>query len=371
MSRMRVLMVLGARPQFIKSAPLIRQFLSRCKRISLNIVHSGQHYDREMSQVFFSQLELPPPALNLNVGSGTQVYQTATIMLRLAGFLKDSKPDVVIVPGDTNTTLAAAVAAAKLGYRVAHLEAGLRSGDMSMPEEINRRLTDHCSTLLFAPTRTALKNLTNEKLARNAWLTGDTMVDAMRIATPKAKEIEKSLLQSMQLETTAYVLVTLHRPSNVDEPTRLREIVRSLQKTGQSKLIFPVHPRTRERLLALGVNITRDRSRVCYVPPQGYIETLALLKNAMCLLTDSGGMQKEAYLLRTPCVTLRSTTEWPETLEKQANRLINDPCMIPAAIARAGSLDIRHEHFSNPFGNGAAAQKVTRILEDEVTSGTN
>jgi len=366
MGRIRVLMVLGTRPQFIKSAPLIQQLLSRRKRISLNLVHSGQHYDPEMSHVFFSQLELPRPALNLNVGSGTQVCQTATIMLRLERFLKESKPDVVIVPGDTNTTLAAAVAAAKAGYRVAHLEAGLRSGDMSMPEEINRRLTDHCSTLLFAPTRTALKNLANEELSKNAWLTGDTMVDAMRTAIPKAKEIEETLLESMQLEVP-YVLVTLHRPSNVDDPTRLREIVRSLQAAGELRLIFPIHPRTRERLLALGVNITRNRSRVCYIPPQGYIETLALLKNATCLLTDSGGMQKEAYLLRTPCITLRSTTEWPETLRKQANCLINDPRMIPTAIARAGSLDIRHEPFSNPFGNGTAAQKVTKILEDEVT----
>jgi UDP-N-acetylglucosamine 2-epimerase len=368
MARINVLMILGARPQFIKSAPLIHELLSHRRRFRLTLVHSGQHYDPEMSNVFFSELALPQPALNLHVGSGTHAYQTATIMLRLEGFMRDSKPDVVIVPGDTNTTLAAAVAAAKSGFRVAHLEAGLRSGDTSMPEEINRRLTDHCSTLLFAPTANALNNLVNEGLSKNTRLTGDTMIDAMQIAMPSVKRREEELLRSMRLNRQEYVLVTLHRPSNVDDPTRLREIVHYLQRVARSMVIFPIHPRTRNQLRALKVNIIRPRSRIRFIPPQGYIETLALLRNAKCLLTDSGGMQKETFLLRTPCITLRSTTEWPETLRGQANRLIRDPRTIPAAIARAGHLNIRTSPLSNPFGNGTAAQKIRKILEDELAS---
>ena len=319
-----------------------------------------------MSNVFFSELKLPAPALNLKVGSGSHAYQTATIILRFERFLQESKPDVIIVPGDTNTTLAAAVTAAKLGFRVAHLEAGLRSGDMTMPEEINRRLTDHCSTLLFAPSKTALKNLTNEGLSKNAWFTGDTMVDAMRTVTPTVKRREEKLLESMDLNQRDYVLVTLHRPSNVDEPTRLSEIIRNLKKVTKTGVVFPIHPRTRERLRTLGVSIARNRSCIRFIPPQGYIETLALLKNAKCLLTDSGGMQKEAFLLRTPCITLRSSTEWQETLKRDANRLVLDPRMIPTVIVRAKSANRRHWPISSPFGDGKAAVRITRLLEDEV-----
>lgn len=368
MARINALLVVGARPQFIKSAPLIKELLSHDSKVSLTIIHSGQHYDHEMSSIFFSELELPPPKLNLNVGSGTHAYQTATIMLRLEEFMRKSRPDVVIVPGDTNTTLAAAIAAAKAGIQVAHLEAGLRSGDMNMPEEINRRLTDHCSTLLFAPTRTAFDNLTNEGLAKNTRLTGDTMVDGLQDVMPIVKRKEGHILQTMQLEERNFILVTLHRPSNVDDPDRLLEIMRSLQKAAKrNTIMFPIHPRTRERLHTLGVRTRKRTGQIRFVSPQGYIETLALLKNAKCLLTDSGGMQKEAFLLHTPCVTLRSTTEWPETLRGGANRLITNPRMIPSSIAHATSKDAYHIGSSNPFGDGAATQKIRRILEHEVS----
>ena len=364
MARLNALIVLGARPQFIKSAPLIKELLSRRSQVSLTIVHSGQHYDPDMSSVFFSELELPRPALNLHVGSGSHAFQTATIMLRLERFLKKSKPDIVIVPGDTNTTLGAAITAAKAGFRVAHLEAGLRSGDMTMPEEINRRLTDHCSSLLFAPTRTALNNLANEGLGKIARLTGDTMVDAMQMTSSSVRRAEGDLLRDLKLKERNYVLVTFHRPSNVDEPTRLTEIVRSLRRISKETIVvFPIHPRTRERLRSLGTDVGRGRGQICFIPPQGYIETMALLKNAECLLTDSGGMQKEAFLLRTPCITLRSTTEWPETLTGTANRLIRDPRMLPAAVSQARSLRIRGKRLSNPFGDGTASQIIRRILE--------
>ncbi|MGA2972711.1 MAG: UDP-N-acetylglucosamine 2-epimerase (non-hydrolyzing) [Candidatus Bathyarchaeia archaeon] len=366
MARISALIVIGARPQFIKSASLIKELLSHRSRVSLTLLHSGQHYDAEMSSVFFSEFELPRPALNLHVGSGSHAFQTATIMLRLEEFMKQSEPDVVIVPGDTNTTLAAAITAAKAGFPVAHLEAGLRSGDMSMPEEINRRLTDHCSNLLFAPTRTAFNNLTKEGLSKNIRLTGDTMVDGLRITMPTVKRKEKCVLRNMQLMERNYVLVTLHRPTNVDEPTRLGDVVRALRRVAKRvTVVFPVHPRTRQRLRALGMRVRRNGLQIRIIPPQGYVQTLALLKNAQCILTDSGGMQKEAFLLRTPCVTLRLTTEWPETLRGHANRLIADPHQVASAIARAASLNLRHQRFSNPFGDGRAAQKIRRILEDE------
>ena len=364
MGRITAVIVVGARPQFIKSAPLIKELLSHRSRVSLTLIHSGQHYDPEMSSVFFSEFELPRPALNLRVGSGSHAFQTAAIMLRLEEFMKQFEPDVVIVPGDTNTTLAAAITAAKAGFSVAHLEAGLRSGDMNMPEEINRRLTDHCSKLLFAPTRTAFNNLTNEGLSKSARLTGDTMVDGLRIAMPSVKRREEGILRGLQLAKQNYVLVTLHRPSNVDEPTRLGEVVRSLQRVAKKTVVvFPTHPRTRERLRALGIRIRRGAWKIRLIPPQGYVQTLSLLKNAECILTDSGGMQKEAFLFRTPCVTLRSTTEWPETLRGHANRLITDPRLIPSSIAQATSLNLRHERYSNPFGDGTASQKIRKILE--------
>jgi len=367
MSRIRVLMVVGARPQFIKSAPLIHELLSHRSRFSLTVVHSGQHYDPEMSNIFFSELKLPKPTFNLNVRSGTHAYQTATIMSRLEGFMEESKPDVVIAPGDTNTTLAAAITAAKLGLRVAHLEAGLRSGDMSMPEEINRRLTDHSSRLLFAPSRTAFRNLAKEGLSRKAWFTGDTMVDAMRGVMATAERIERNLLESMKLLPHNFVLVTLHRPSNVDDPARLSKIMRSLQTVEKRfNVVFPTHPRTRKKLQTLRLNVKRDSRGTHLISPQGYIETLALIKNAKCLLTDSGGMQKEAFLLRTPCITLRSTTEWPETLVGQANRLILDPCDIPLAVGQAASTDLRSRLSSNPYGNGRTAQKIEKILERNI-----
>ena len=363
MARVSVLLILGARPQFIKSAPLIKELLAHKSKFNLTIVHSGQHYDQEMSSIFFSELKLPKPKLNLQVGSGSHAYQTATIMVRLEEFMKKMRPDVVTVPGDTNTTLAGAIAAAKAGFKVAHVEAGLRSGDMSMPEEVNRRLTDHCSTLLFAPTRTALNNLTNEGLGRNARLTGDTMVDGLRDVMPIVKRREEHLLQDMHLTERNFILTTLHRPSNVDDPDRLGEILRSLHDVAKKiAVVFPIHPRTRARTRALGVRMGGNE-KVRFVSPQGYIETLALLKNAECLLTDSGGMQKEAYLLHTPCITLRSTTEWPETLVGGANRLITNPGSIPASITHATSRSTPHRRFLNPFGDGTASQKIRKILE--------
>jgi len=366
MARMDVMLVVGARPQFIKSAPLIREILSRHRQIRLSIVHSGQHYDPEMSDIFFRELRMPEPMVNLQAGSGSHAEQTATIMKRLEGPMIKAKPDVVIVPGDTNTTLAAALTAAKLNIPVAHLEAGLRSGDMTMPEEINRRLTDHCSALLFAPTQTAVCNLKREGLSNASWLTGDTMVDALHIAMPQVRAKERAFLEQFRLRPHQYVLVTLHRPSNVDNHSRFRQILIALDRLSKRlPVIFPVHPRTLKRLDKLGLRKSSTQTGVIITRPQGCIETLGLLHNASSLLTDSGGMQKEAFLLRVPCITLRSNTEWPETLEGGANRLLVNPEMIPSMAMRVASdekLRDRIGRIANPFGNGHSSAKIAHLL---------
>ena len=367
-TKTRVMLAVGARPQFVKSAPVIREICSKHKKtIELATVHSGQHYDPEMSQIFFRELRIPTPLANLRAGSGSHAVQTATMMKRLEALMLAVEPDVVLVPGDTNTTLASALTAAKLGIPVAHLEAGLRSGDMGMPEEINRKLTDHCSTLLFAPTRTAIHNLRREGLGKLAHLTGDTMVDALHDATTSIQDRQSAILHRHNLRFREFVLVTLHRPSNVDDPSRLRRIHRSLCEIGrETRVVFPVHPRTRINLDAIGAFRSPRNSGIMFIQPQGYLETLVLLKNASCLLTDSGGMQKESFMLHVPCVTLRRTTEWPETLTCNANRLVYDPKAIPAAILRGALNDKLRESISclkNPFGDGHASARVAHILE--------
>jgi UDP-N-acetylglucosamine 2-epimerase (non-hydrolysing) len=319
-----------------------------------------------MSDVFFRELGIPEPLANLRAGSGSHAVQTATIMRRLESVILGAKPDVVIVPGDTNTTLAGALSAAKLGIPVAHIEAGLRSGDMTLPEEINRRLTDHCSSFLFAPTRTAVSNLRTEGLGKLTYLTGDTMVDALRIAMPTALKKQKIILGRFGLRAGEYVLVTLHRPSNVDDVDRLGKIQDVLQKLARRfGVVFPIHPRTRARLTKLGGLKRLAGSGVILTSPQGYIQTLSLLKNASCLLTDSGGMQKESLILHIPCVTLRLTTEWPETLAGGANQLISRPEMILGRVLSVASdekLKERIRTLKNPFGDGFASRRIVSIL---------
>jgi len=368
MPGLRVMLVVGARPQFIKCAPVIREILSNHSQIDLDIVHTGQHYDSRMSEIFFSELEIPLPLANLKVGSGSHAAQTAVMMRRLEPLMLRTKPDIVAVPGDTNTTLAASLTASKICLPVAHIEAGLRSHDMAMPEEINRRLTDHCSRLLFAPTRTAVVNLRKEGLARATRLTGDTMVDAISQAMPIVQQEETIVLERLALEPENYVLVTLHRPSNVDNLSRLSRIHNSLCKVARkTRVIFLVHPRTRVRLAEIRAIGATGNDEVLFASPQGYIETLCLLKNASCLLTDSGGMQKESFLLHVPCVTLRSTTEWPETLERKANRLIFEPEIAHRALLQASSdhtLRERIKSLKSPFGDGHASERIARMLEE-------
>lgn len=364
--KIRALFVVGARPQFIKSAPVIREIIENHREIKLIVVHSGQHYDPEMSEIFFRELQIPRPSLNLHTGSGSHATQTSAIMRRIELTILRFKPQFVIVPGDTNTTLAAAVTAAKLEIPVAHIEAGLRSGDIHMPEEINRRLTDHCSTLAFAPTKTAVANLNSEGLRDRTYLTGDTMVDAMKAVLPYVQRRQGAVLEQFQLNSLRYVLVTLHRPSNVDHATRLRAICAALHRLGKHiRVIFLVHPRTLERLRRLG-EVRRIHAGVMLTGPQGYVETLSLIRGAACVLTDSGGIQKESFMLHVPCITLRTSTEWPETLLDHANRLITNPKRIPSEVLQVAvdeDLRSRIRHLKNPFGDGRASVRIARTLE--------
>lgn len=370
MRKPTVLFVVGARPQFIKSAPIIKTVLSEHRSINLQIVHSGQHYDAEMAAIFFKELELPRPAVNLEVGSGTHAEQTARVMQRLERRLMHDKPAMVVVPGDTNTTLAGALAAAKLGIPVAHVEAGLRSNDMTMPEEINRKLTDHCSSLLFAPTRNAGSNLYHEGFRSQVHITGDTMLDALRAVMPTVRKEQSDLLGRFNLAPGNFVLVTMHRPSNVDDPSRLREICKALRSIARKiPLVFPVHPRTRARMSQIGLLKKPRHLGITLLSPQGYVESLALLRNSSCLVTDSGGMQKEAFLLQVPCITIRPNTEWPETLNMNANRLIVNPKRISTAVTTAAfdrDFKRRIGHLRNPFGDGRAAFRIARIIENSL-----
>jgi len=363
---LRVMLILGTRPQFIKSAPIIHQFLKR-RGVELQIVNSEQHYDYELSRIFFEELRLPPPALSLRVGSGSHASQTGKAMVRIERGILALKPDIVLVPGDTNTTLAAALAATKLNVPIGHIEAGARSYDMSMPEEINRTLTDHVSALLFAPTKNTELNLRAEGISRKQILQlGNTMVDALRTALPLARKLKQSLLRQLDLNESEYVLTTSHRPANVDDPDKLHAIVEALARISDNmKVVFPMHPRIARRLKSYGLHRKLIRSRnIIAMKPQGYVKMIALLDSAGAALTDSGGLQKEAFLLGTPCVTMRQTTEWPETLKNRANVLVGaGPDRIVNSILRANKVPSRRPIDSgSPFGTGRSSERIVRAV---------
>jgi len=317
---MKVALVLGARPQIIKSALLIH-LANRRRDIQLDVIHTGQHYDYEMTRLFFEELNLPEPLVNLNVGSGTHAQQTARIMTRLERVLRRLMPDLVVVPGDTNSTLAGALTAVKLHIPVGHVEAGARSYDMRMPEEVNRRLTDHCSTLLFAPTMNCVGNLKSEGLPEDRiHLTGDTMYDVLLQQLPRVEGAD--ILQTLNLEPRGYVFVTVHRPENVDSPKNLGGIVQALLELKPLVVVFPAHPRTRKRLRRFRwLRKLEGQEHIRLIEPVSHQEALKLVKEARAVLTDSGGLQKEAFWLKTPCITLRQSTEWVETVQLGGNRL--------------------------------------------------
>lgn len=317
---MKILHVGGARPNFMKIAPIMREMAKYPDEFEQILVHTGQHYDANMSQVFFDELDLPRPDVNLNVGSGTHAWQTAQIMQRFEPVLMDYKPDWVLVSGDVNSTIACALVAAKLGVKVAHIESGLRSFDRTMPEEINRLLTDQISDLLFTPSRDADENLLREGIApEKIRFVGNVMIDTLVRLVPKAEARWPSLRDQYHLDR--YILVTLHRPSNVDQPDTLAEIIAALTEISQEiPVLFPVHPRTRKQISNL--NLPHNNNRLILTAPMGYLDFLVMQMHAVMLLTDSGGIQEETTYLGVPCLTARPNTERPVTVTHGTNRLV-------------------------------------------------
>lgn len=367
---MNLMLVLGARPQIIKSAPFIH-LATRDKQIHLDVVHTGQHYDYEMTKIFFEELGLLDPMVNLNVGSGSHAQQTAKIMTRLEKILQKQKPELVIVPGDTNSTLAGALTAAKIHIPVAHIEAGARSYDMRMPEEINRCLTDHCSTLLFTSTENCTKNLSKEGISQGRiYQTGDPMYDVVLQQLPQAQR--NTILQELCLEPRAYAMLTTHRPENTDEPQNLRNIVNAIANLKPLTVVFPVHPRTLRKLKKFRLyNKIQKQKHIKLVKPLGYHENLNIIKNAMLVLTDSGGMQKEAFWLRTPCITIRENTEWIETVELKANYLTGASTRKITSTAKeiienAEEITNKLKKLPNPFGDGKASQRILKTIKSYI-----
>jgi len=312
---MKIATVIGARPQFIKCAPLSRELRKSHQEI---IIHTGQHYDYELDRVFFQELSIPEPDYNLQAGSRTHGAQTGEMLIKLEPILIREKPELVLVYGDTNSTLAGALAAVKLRINIAHVEAGLRSFDRTMPEEINRIVVDCCSDYLFCPTKTAVANLKKENVTGRIHLTGDVTVDAISDNIEAARR--SRVLEHLGLESKRYLLATIHRQGNTDYEPNLRSIVEALLEIDED-IVFPLHPRT-EKYLKTCRLYDKLKGNIRLIKPLGYLDFLKLMSNARKILTDSGGIQKEAYILSVPCITLRDNTEWVETVENGWNILV-------------------------------------------------
>jgi UDP-N-acetylglucosamine 2-epimerase len=346
---MKILSIVGARPQFIKLAPLSAKLAGIHEEI---IVHTGQHYDYVMSEKIFLDLGIRTPDIHLGIGSGSHAYQTAEMMKMLESVMIENKPDLVIVFGDTNSTLAAAMAAAKLKISLLHIEAGLRSYNKNMPEEINRIVTDHVSNYLFAPTQIAVNNLINEGLEAVTSLTGDIMVDTMKDNLKIALQ-KSDVLTDLNLQPNSFSLLTLHRDYNVDNPAILNNLLNQLGQL-EGKIIFPVHPRTRKMLSSLpGIP-----GNIVVTDPVGYLDFITLEHASTRIITDSGGIQKEAYILRKPSITLRTETEWVETVEEKWNLLISptDP-----EIASKINAFVTPEKQNPVFGENVTDKMVSLI----------
>jgi len=342
----RVLTVVGARPQFIKAAAVSRAFADTDGVVEV-MAHTGQHFDPEMSEVFFRELGIPAPAHQLDVHGGGHGQMTGRMLEKLEAVMQAEAPDRVLVYGDTNSTLAGALAAAKLLIPVAHVEAGLRSFNRAMPEEVNRVLTDHVSDLLFCPTRAAIDNLKNEGISDGVHQVGDVMYDATIDATRRART-ESQILADLGLDAGGYSLATVHRAENTDKAAQLARVLDYLRaRAAERPVVLPLHPRTRQAAMRFGLDL--DGLRV--IEPVGYLDMAALLDGCVEVLTDSGGVQKEAYFHRKPCVTLRSETEWVETVEAGWNRLWQGPDY----AARRDIAD---------YGDGRAAYRIVELLKE-------
>lgn len=354
---MKILSVVGARPEFIQAMPVSRSLRARWQEI---LVHTGQHYDYRMSQAFFDDLGIPAPDYNLEVGSGSQARQTAEILVRLEEVLVAEKPDLVLVRGDTNSTLAGALATTKLHIPLGHIEAGERSFDRRMPEEINRLVTDRLADLCFCVSEQGVRHLAAEGITRQVYWVGDVMFDVLLHMLPIARK-RSQILVRLELEPGCFSLVTVHRAANTDDPQRLAAIVAALNRV-REPVVFPVHPRTGKALAECGL---RFAAHVQAIEPVGYLDMLVLEENARLIATDSGGVQREAFFMGRPCLTLREETEWSEIVELGWNRLVG---------AREGSIVAAWFDFTPPcehpliYGSGSAAEKIAQIIAGLIPS---
>jgi len=349
----KIVSIVGARPQFVKAAAISRELRLRHTEV---LVHTGQHYDYEMSGIFFEGLQMEAPDVNLGVGSGSHGAQTGVMLGAIEEVLLREQPDGLLVYGDTNSTLAGALAAAKLGIPVVHVEAGLRSFNRAMPEEINRVVADHVSDLLLCPSETAVRHLAAEGITSNVHLVGDVMLDVLQWASSRADAIQGAMLARLGVTEKSYLVATVHRSENTDDPSRLASIVSALSAVDEP-VIFPIHPRARKALAAAGCRLS---SRVSVIDPVGYVEMVALTRAARLVLTDSGGVQKEAYWLGTPCLTLRNETEWVETATAGWNTLVgSDRAAILEAVR---SFAPRGAHPAL-YGDGRAAARCVELLD--------
>ena len=347
--------IVGARPQFIKASAVSRALVADFKEV---MIHTGQHYDYEMSDLFFEEMDMREPDFNLGVGGGSHGEQTGRMMIELEKVIADIKPECMLVYGDTNSTLAGALVAAKAGIPLAHVEAGLRSYNRAMPEEVNRVLTDHGSSLLLCPTDAAVENLRKEGITRGVHQVGDVMYDALLHNLGLARN-RLSLLSQLGVKKGEYALATVHRAGNTDNPRNMQSILNALGAL-RTRVIFPVHPRTRRMINEWGNAI---HSNISLVEPLGPLDILQLLENASCILTDSGGMQKEAYLLNVRCITLREETEWVETVSAGWNRLAGvDAQLIQNLFEKWHPMGKRPPFY----GDGHAAEKICQILLQEL-----
>jgi len=359
---MKIVNIVGARPNLVKIAPLLRE-MRKHSEIQPALVHTGQHYDEKLSDIFFRQMAIPEPDVNLEVGSGSHAWQTAEVLKRIEIVLLERRPDLLLVVGDVNSTIAASLAAVKIGIKVAHVEAGLRSFDRTMPEEINRVLTDALADYLFVTEEDAVENLLREGRPRKSiYLVGNVMIDALRQFLPIAQQ--SRIIQDLNLMNGAshvpFAVLTLHRPSNVDSATTLRSLLAAVEEVANElPIIFPVHPRTHEKLMQIS---RQEHPGLRFIPPVGYLDFLCLLSRARMVLTDSGGIQEETTALGVPCLTLRENTERPITVTQGTNQIVGqDPDKILAAtrnilagITKAGRVP--------DLWDGHAAERIVQIL---------
>jgi UDP-N-acetylglucosamine 2-epimerase len=354
----KIVTVVGARPQFIKVAPVSRVLRKKFREI---LVNTGQHYDYRMAGIFFEELNIPRPDFNLGLGSGTHGKQTGEMLTAIEDVLLSEKPDAVLVYGDTNSTLAGALAASKLHVPLFHVEAGLRSFNKRMPEEINRVLTDHMSDLLFSPTNTAIRNLSNEGINENVYNVGDVMYDAFLYNLKIA--VERHNLIDYGLEEKSYILATIHRAENTDNYDRLKAIFESFNNIGEL-VVLPLHPRTEKMLKEYKLDyLLEDSTKIKKIEPLSYLEMLLLEKHSTGIVTDSGGVQKEAYFSNVPCYTIRDQTEWVETIEAGYNQLVNPLELNLKEIVRKTEII---DYNQKLYGDGNSSEKIVDLIENHL-----